>query len=88
MSFLFIKVIIHNNWNMSQEKSLSIRQRLAKNIIEYRDKAKLKREALSLALSMDNSYISKVEKCRVNVPIDRIEMIANYFGVDVLDLLK
>ena len=73
---------------MSQEKSLSIRQRLAKNIIEYRDKAKLKREALSLALSMDNSYISKVEKCRVNVPIDRIEMIANYFGVDVLDLLK
>ena len=73
---------------MSQEKSLNIRQRLAKNILDYRTKTNLKREALSLALSMDNSYISKVEKCRVNVPIDRLEVIANYFGVDVIDLLK
>ena len=48
----------------------------------------MKREALSLALSMDNSYISKVEKCRVNVPIDRLEIIANFFEIDVIDLLK
>ena len=73
---------------MSQEKSLNIRQRLAKNILDLRTKANMKREALSLALSMDNSYISKVEKCRVNVPIDRLEIIANFFEIDVIDLLK
>ena len=73
---------------MSQEKPLDIRKRLAKNVLDLRIKANMKREALSLALSMDNSYISKVEKCRVNVPIDRLEIIANYFGVDVTELLK
>lgn len=88
MVFLFMCINILHNWNMSQEKTLNVRQRLAKNLLHYRTELKLKREELSLALSMDNSYISKVEKCKVNVPIDRLELIAKYFKVDVIDLLK
>ena len=64
------------------------RERLAKNISKFRVAKNLKREELSLALGFDNSYISKVEKCNVNITIDRIASIAIYFGIDILELFK
>ena len=63
------------------------RQNIAKNVKNLREKAGLKREELSLTLNFDNSYISKLEKCRVNITIDRLEIIANYFGVSMKDLV-
>lgn len=62
---------------MSQE----IRSTLAKNVKNLRIAKKLRREELSLILGFDNSYISKLEKERVNITIDKIQLIANYFGV-------
>ena len=59
---------------------------LANNVKALRETKQLKREELSLLLNFDNSYISKVEKCRVNITIDKISKIANYFEVDVIDL--
>lgn len=69
---------------MSQE----IRDILAKNIKNLRTSKKLKREELSLSLGFDNSYISKLEKSKVNITIDKIEKIANYFKIDTYLLLK
>ena len=69
---------------MSQE----IRNRIAKNIEYYRSKNKLKREELSLLLGFDNSYISKLERSSVNITIDRLSKIADYFGMDVVNLLN
>ena len=69
---------------MSQE----IRNRIAKNIEYYRSKNKLKREELSLLLGFDNSYISKLERSSVNITIDRLSKIADYFGIDVVNLLN
>ena len=59
---------------------------LANNVIILRKKKKIKREELSLNLGFDNSYISKLEKGKINITIDKIALIANYFGVSVKDL--
>ena len=69
---------------MSQE----IRNRIANNVKVLRTKKKLKREELSLLLGFDNSYISKLERGSVNITIDRLSKIAEYFAVDICALLK
>lgn len=62
------------------------RQKIAKNVKILREKSGLKREELSLALNFDNSYISKLEKGNVNITIDKIELIAQFFHVNLKDL--
>ena len=69
---------------MSQET----RDILAKNIEKLRKKRGLRREELSLLLGFDNSYISKLEKSRINITLDKIEKIAKYFSVEPFALLK
>ena len=69
---------------MSQE----IRQVLAKNIEKLRTQKNLSREELSLVLGVDNSYISKLEKGKINITLDKIEALANYFETEVYMLFK
>ena len=69
---------------MSQEYRLI----LANNIKKYREKRKLKREELSLALGYDNSYISKLEHCKINITIDKIEQIAKYLNISAKELFN
>lgn len=76
--------IFANIWNMVQV----IRARLATNIKFYREKNNYKREELSLMLGVDNSYISKLEKCNVNITIDKLEQLANIFNIDPVELIK
>lgn len=71
-------------WNMVQV----IRARLATNIKFYREKNNYKREELSLMLGVNNSYISKLEKCNVNITIDKLEQLANIFNIDPVELIK
>ena len=68
--------------------SQDIRQILAINIKNLRTQKKLSREGLSLALGVDNSYISKLEKGKINITLDKIEILANYFETEVYLLLK
>ena len=68
--------------------SQDIRQILANNIKNLRIQKKLSREELSLALGVDNSYVSKLEKGKINITLDKIEMLANYFETEVYLLLK
>lgn len=68
--------------------SQDIRQILSDNIKNLRIQKKLSREELSLILGVDNSYISKLEKGKINITIDKIEMLANYFDTEVYLLLK
>ena len=67
---------------MSQE----IRNRIAKNVKNLRISKNLKREELSLLLGFDNSYISKLEKCNINITIDKLDKIAKYFNIDIKEL--
>ena len=64
------------------------RQRIAYNLNKYREKYGYTREQFSLLLGFDNSYVSKLEKCKINIPIDNLERIAIIFGIDIIDLLK
>ena len=64
------------------------RERIAKNIKDLRASKSLKREELSLLMGWDNSYISKLERKTVNITIDKLEKLADYFQIDILDLLK
>ena len=50
---------------------------LAQNIQKLRKKANLTRE-----------YISKIEKQKINITLDSLEKIANYFKIDTYVLLK
>ena len=68
--------------------SQDIRQILANNIKNLRTQKKLSSEELSLALGVDNSYVSKLEKGKINITLDKIEMLANYFETEVYLLLK
>ena len=61
---------------------------LSKNIEKLRTSQKLTREALSLILGFENSYISKVEKQRINITIERLDKIASFFGIKIYQLLK
>lgn len=71
---------------MSQDNQNLNREILAKNIIKLRTKRKLRREELSLLLGFDNSYISKLEKGKINITIDKLTKIADYFEVSAKDL--
>ena len=73
---------------MSQDNVLSNRIMLATNVKKLRSKLKIRREELSLALGFDNSYISKLEKGRIKITIDKLSVIADYFNVDLVDLFK
>lgn len=84
MTFLLINRMIFHNWSMSQ----LARKIISDNIKKFREKSGLKREELSLKLGCDNSYISKLERYKVNIPIDRIEEIANILGINFIDLFK
>lgn len=68
--------------------SQDIRQILANNIKNLRTQKKLSREELPLVLGADNSYVSKLEKGKINITLDKIEMLANYFETEVYLLLK
>lgn len=68
--------------------SQDIRQILSNNIKNLRIQKKLSREELSLVLGVDNSYISKLEKGKINITLAKIEMLANYFDTEVYLLLK
>ena len=73
-----------NIWNMVQV----LRARLAVNTKFFREKHNYKREELSLMLGVDNSYISKLEKCKVNITIDKLEQLANIFNIEPIELIK
>ena len=64
------------------------RYKIAQKVKQFRAKNKLKREELSLKLGMDNSYISKLEHCRVNIPIDRLEQLANLMEISLSDFFN
>lgn len=68
--------------------SQDIRIKIATNVKYNRESLGYTREDLSLTLGFDNSYIGKLEKCKVNITIDRLCMIADFFRLEVYELLK
>ena len=65
-----------------------IKKKLGKNIKKLRKQKHLSQEELSLSLDLDGSYIGKVENGKLNITIEKIANIAEFFGVDVIELFR
>jgi len=65
-----------------------IKKKLGKNIKKLRELQGLSQEELSLNLDLDGSYIGKVENGKLNITIDKISSIANFFDVDIIELFR
>lgn len=65
-----------------------IRTFIANRVKNLRIKNNLKREELSLKLGFDNSYISKLELCNVNITIDKLEKIIKYFNKSLIEFFS
>lgn len=68
--------------------SQDFRKIVANNVKRLREMKGKKREEVSLALGLDNSYISKLERANLNPTLDKLIKIAEYFEVKVADLFK
>ena len=68
--------------------SQDIRNIIATNVNKLRVLRNLKREELSLLLGFDNSYISKLEKGKINITIDKLDKIASFFNVNIKELFN
>ena len=68
-------------------KPLSARLRLARNVRRLRQKIGFSQEELSAKAGFSQTYLSQIETGGVNVPIDRIEKLANALDIDLVDLL-
>ena len=65
-----------------------IKKILAKNIKRLRKRKKLTQEHLSLELDFDGSYIGKIENAKMNITIEKLDLIAKYFGVETFEVLQ
>lgn len=60
----------------------SLRDVLAYNVRAFRVERGLSQEKLGFAAEMDRTFISQVERARINVSIDNIEKLARSLEVD------
>ena len=61
---------------------------IAQNVEKLRRERKITKEAMSLALGFDNSYISKLEKENINITIEKLDKIADYLNVSTKELFN
>ena len=65
----------------------SLRDVLAHNVRAYRVRQGVSQEKLGFATELDRTFISQVERSRINVSIDNIEKLARGLEVDPSSLL-
>ncbi len=70
-------------WSMARTCS---KQKLAKNVGDYRSVADLSQEKLGINSGLGRSYISGVERCERNPSLESIERIAKALKVRVSSL--
>ncbi|NPT36307.1 helix-turn-helix domain-containing protein [Paraburkholderia xenovorans] len=70
-----------------QHKCVSLRDILAYNVRAYRVTKLLSQEQLGFAAGLDRTFISQVERARVNVSLDNIDKIAAALDVPASTLL-
>lgn len=68
--------------------SQDFRKIVAQNVKKLREMKGKKREEVSLALGLDNSYINKLECSNINLTLDKLVKIAEYFEVKPSELLN
>ncbi|WP_281663549.1 helix-turn-helix domain-containing protein [Paraburkholderia fungorum] len=67
-------------------KLVSLRDVLAYNVRVYRVEKSLSQEELGFAAGLDRTFISQVERARVNVSVDNIERLAIALAIEPFQL--
>ncbi|WP_041492531.1 helix-turn-helix domain-containing protein [Burkholderia lata] len=70
------------------QRLVSLRDVLAFNVRVVRVRNMLSQEQLGFAADLDRTFISQVERARINVSLDNIERIARALGVAAYILLQ
>lgn len=65
-----------------------LKDRVCKNIVQYRKAAGLTQVQLSIASGASEDYIYRIEKGKRTPSLERLFRIATALNVDVLDLLR
>lgn len=73
--------------SLSQPLS-SLRELLAYNVRAYRVTQRLSQEQLGFAAGLDRTFISQVERARINVSLDNIEKLALALTISGAALLQ
>ena len=69
-------------------KTDNIRKNLSMNVKIYRFKAGFTQEQLAELCELSPRYISDIENCNGNIPIDMLENIANKLDIEPFLLIK
>ena len=69
-------------------KSNNIRKNLSINVKFYRFNAGLTQERLAELCELTPRYISDIENCNGNIPLDTLENLANQLNVEPFLLIK
>ncbi|WCM24892.1 helix-turn-helix domain-containing protein [Paraburkholderia bryophila] len=70
------------------QKLASLRDVLAYNVRAYRVKRLLSQEQLGFTAGLDRTFVSQVERARINVSLDNIEKLAAALDVPAATLLQ
>ena len=65
-----------------------VTDKLADTIKMMRMQNGIKSKDLAEHLGKTPGYVSKLEKCKINITIDKLSILANYFGVEITELFK
>lgn len=66
----------------------NIKKKFGRNLRKYRKMKGFSQEDLSLELDLDGSYIGKVENAKLNITIDKIISIADFWKLMLLIYLS
>ena len=66
---------------------LTARQRLARNLKEWRARRGMSQDALSSTAGLSRVHISRLENSVDTVSVDNLEKLANALKIDIVDLL-
>lgn len=72
----------------SQSFPSSTRSYIAANVRRRRKARNLTQEKLGELAEFHRTYVSQLERCKVNISIDGLERIARILGVETAELLE
>ena len=67
---------------------MTSRELLAWNLRSLRGRRGLSQETVAADTGLDRTYISEIERQKVNASLDVLDRLAAYLGVQAADLLK
>lgn len=71
----------------SPPKSPTARERLARNLRNWRAKRGVTQDILAAQTGLSRVYISRVEGCIDTMSLDNIEKLAEALKIDIVDLI-